>query len=174
MTLKEGTHIGENFSQGQNCVIGSNVRIGSSVAIGHNCIIEDGAQISDGVVIGHNCIVGSECTIGSGTRLMNNIELRTNTVVGKDCYVDSGVKSSGNARIGDHVCPQVMTNNLDHKRVAIGGAHVGKRAFIGTNATLAAGIKIADGVVIGSKAFATKDCPEENGIYIGMPAKLRG
>jgi acetyltransferase-like isoleucine patch superfamily enzyme len=50
---------------------------------------------------------------------------------------------------------------------------VGKRAFIGTNATLAAGIKIAEGVVVGSKAFVTRDCPVENGIYIGMPARLK-
>ena len=66
-----------------------------------------------------------------------------------------------------------MTNNLNHLREEVGGAHVGKRAFIGTNATLAAGIEIAEGVVVGSKAFVTRDCPVENGIYIGMPARLK-
>ena len=123
---------------------------------------------------------------------MNNVEIRKNTKFGSDCYIDSGVKSSGNAVIGNDVtlrydaiiargcvignncylCPQVMTNNLNHKREQIGGAHVGDDCFIGTNATLAAGIVIATGVVVGSKAFVTKDCPEENGIYIGMPAHL--
>jgi acetyltransferase-like isoleucine patch superfamily enzyme len=66
-----------------------------------------------------------------------------------------------------------MTNNLDHRRDPIGGAHVGEGAFIGTNVTLAAGIKIAARVVIGSKALVTKDCTEEGGIYIGMPAALK-
>ncbi len=77
--------------------------------------------------------------------------------------------------IGDdaYVCPQVMTNNLNHLREEVGGAHVGARAFIGTNATLAAGIVIAEGVVVGSKAFATRDCPEVDAVYVGVPARIK-
>ena len=83
---------------------------------------------------------------------MNNVELRTDTKVGVDCYIDSGVKSSGRNRVGDrvvlrydsiiargcdvgddaYICPQVMTNNLNHLREEVGGAHVGKGAFVGT------------------------------------------
>jgi UDP-N-acetylglucosamine acyltransferase len=144
-------------------------------------------------VIGHNSIIGEGCEIGARTRIMNNVELRKGTIVGEDCYVDSGVKSSGLNRVGDrvvlrydaiiargcdigddaYICPQVMTNNLNHLREEVGGAHVGRAAFIGTNATLAAGITIADEVVVGSKAFVSRDCPVEGGVYIGMPARLR-
>lgn len=193
MEIPDSSRVGDNFSHGRNCVVGENVTIGNDVSLGHNCIVDDGSVIGDGVVIGHNCIVGEGCTIGDRTRVMNNVELRKDTVVGVDCYVDSGVKSSGRNRIGDrvvlrydaiiargcdigddaYICPQVMTNNLDHHREEVGGAHVGRGAFVGTNATLAAGIKLADRVVIGSKAFVTRDCTVEEGIYIGMSARLK-
>ena len=74
--------------------------------------------------------------IGAVTRLRSYVELREGTVIGAHCYIDSGVKCSGDCVIedwvtlrydaiiargchigeGTYVCPQVMTNNLNHER----------------------------------------------------------
>jgi acetyltransferase-like isoleucine patch superfamily enzyme len=62
-----------------------------------------------------------------------------------------------------------MTNNLDSGKKSVGGAHIGKNCFIGTNVVLQHGIKINDGVVIGSMSFVTKDIPEKE-VWFGSPA----
>lgn len=146
--------------------------------------------------IHENVIVGDNVEIRSFT------ELKPETIIGDNCYVDSGVKTSGECWIGnnatlrydaiiakgtvieDHIfiSPQLMTENLNHRGEAIGGAHIGTRewghetkyrVFIGTNVTLAAGIEICSGTIIGSKANVRKSITEL-GIYVGSPAKCLG
>ena len=72
-----------------------------------------------------------------------------------------------------------MTENLNYRGESIGGAHIGTksgdydteyRVFIGTNVTLAAGIRICNGTIIGTKANVRKDITEP-GVYIGNPAR---
>lgn len=137
--------------------------------------------------------------IGDYVTIMSYVELRKGTVVGDRCYIDSFVKSSGQNRIGDRVTlrydsiiargviieddvfisPQLMTENINHKGEEIGGAHIGTgewdretkyRVFVGTNVTLAAGIEICSGTIIGSKANVRKSI-KEPGIYVGNPAR---
>lgn len=144
-------------------------------------------------------LIAEDVVIGKGTVLKHFIELRKGTVIGENCYIDSRVSTSGECQIGNRVtlrygaiiargviiesdvfiAPQVMTENLNHKGEAIGGAHIGIgewdrktrfRVFVGTNAALAAGIKICSGVVIGRKSNVRRDI-EEPGVYAGNPAR---
>ena len=137
--------------------------------------------------------------VGNNVTIRSYVELRSGTVIGHDCYIDSGVKSSGNNIVGDRVIlrydsilakgviveddvfisPQLMTENISHRGEEIGGAHIGigewdkktkYRVFIGTNVTLAAGIEICSGTIIGTKANVRKSILEP-GIYIGNPAR---
>jgi UDP-3-O-[3-hydroxymyristoyl] glucosamine N-acyltransferase len=171
-------------------IISQKSKIGKNVTIGYFNIIEEDVIIGDNVKIGSYCHLKSGVTIGDNTVLMNYIELRSNTKIGKSCYVDSKVSSSGNVKVGDYVtlrydtilargvevgegtyiCPRVMTNNLDSSQSQIGGAKIGKRCFVGTNAVLQHGIVIEDEVLIGSMTFVNKDC-NQSGVYIGIPAK---
>ena len=141
-----------------------------------------------------------DVVVGDYVRIRSYVELRPKTLIGNGCYLDSGVKSSGQCRIGDRVTlrydsiiargveveddvfisPQLMTENVNHRGEEVGGAKIGVgdwdgsteyRVFIGTNVTLAAGIVIVPGVVIGSKANVRKDITE-SGVYVGSPAKL--
>jgi len=182
--------VGEGTIFGHNSVIGENVKIGRNAKFGNMCVIEDNTVIGDDVVMEHFCIIGEDCVIGDRTKVRSHVELRKKTVVGKDCYIDSGVKSSGLNRIGNrvtlrydaiiargcdigdnaYICPQVMTNNLDHNGKEVGGAKIEAHCFIGTNSTIGAGITLASRTVIGSKAMVTRDI-EVAGVYIGVPAK---
>jgi len=166
------------------------VTIGAGARFGNMCVIEDNTVIGDGVQMDHFCIIGEECSIGPRTKVRSHVELRKRTVVGEDCYIDSGVKSSGLNRIGNkvtlrydaiiargcdignnvYICPQVMTNNLDHKGNEVGGAKIEDSCFIGTNSTIGAGITLAARTVIGSKAMVLKDI-EKAGVYVGVPAE---
>jgi len=73
-----------------------------------------------------------------------------------------------------------MTENLNHIGEEIGGAHIGigdwdrktkNRVFIGTDVTLASGIEICSGAVIGSNSNVRKSITEP-GVYMGNPARL--
>lgn len=149
--------------------------------------------------IGKFNYVHEDVEVGNNVEIKSYVELRPYTTIGDDCYIDSGAKLSGNCDIGNRVTiryasiiargvmveddvfisPQLMTENLNHRGEAIGGAHIGKgewngegkyRVFIGVNVTLSAGIKIVPGVVIGSKANVRKSILEP-GIYVGNPAR---
>lgn len=140
--------------------------------------------------IGEFCHIHEDVEVGDDVTIRSFVELRPRTVVGSRVYVDSGVKTSGDCRIGDDVtlrydciiargvevgdgtfiAPQLMTENLDEVRASIGGAKIGRGVFIGTNVTLASGITICDGAVIGSKANVRKSIAEK-GVYVGNPAR---
>lgn len=160
------------------------------MTLGKFCIISPKAQIADDVQIGHFCII-DDVVIGPGTVIKSHVEIRSGTRIGAMCYLDSGVKISGNAEIGDavvlrydtiiargcrigedtYVSPQVMFQNLDHERQSVGGALIGRGCFLGTNASFAAGIRVADRTVVGAKSLVTKSIEEAGWIYIGVPAR---
>lgn len=156
-------------------------------------LVYKGAELAEDVDIGHFCLIEPDVFVGSGTVIKNYVELRSGTRIGRDCFIDSYVVSSGDCQLGDrvtlrygvivargtyieddaYVCPRTMFNNLNHKREAIGGAHVEAGVFIGTHAVIAAGIRIHSGVVVGAQAFVSKSLTEP-GTYVGVPARKVG
>ena len=163
--------------------------IHSSVSFGHFNVIGR-ANIGADVEVGNHCVIDDGVVIGRGTRIMSHVELRRGVVIGEDCYIDSGVTCTGSACIGDRVtlrnnvviargcnigddcfiCPQVMFNNLNHLKVAVGGAHVGNDVFIGTQSVIGAGLKVAALSIVGACSMVTKDI-KSAGVYLGVPAK---
>lgn len=49
--------------------------------------------------------------------------------------------------------------------------HIGKRMWIGANATVLPGVTIGDGAVVAAGAVVTKDVPE-NTVVGGVPARV--
>lgn len=172
-------------------IISKDAKIDEDVEIGQFNLIEAGAVIRKGVRLGNFCHIHGDVTIGENTIIKDYVELRKGTVIGTRCEIDSRVSCSGEAVIGDgvtvryaaiiargakigdgsYICPRVMMNNLDTEHNSIGGAHIGKNAFIGTNAVLHHGINIGDNVVVGSMSFVNNDC-QSDAVYIGIPANL--
>lgn len=150
------------------------------------------AKIAEDVKIGHYCIIEDDVVIGPGTTIRSFVEIRGGTRIGTNCYLDSGVKISGDAVIGDNVVlrydaiiargcrigartyisPQAMFQNVDHRRESKGGAKIGADCFIGTNVTFSAGVRVADGIIVGSKSMVTRDLLDAGATYLGIPAKL--
>ncbi|MCK4434426.1 hypothetical protein KAU92_02960 [Candidatus Bathyarchaeota archaeon] len=164
-------------------------------------IIDDSFKHGENFEIGEFCYIHKDVVVGDNVKLRSYVELRPKTVIGNNCYIDSGVRSSGKNKIGNNVVlrygsiiargtvihdnvyisPQFMTENVSHHGKQVGGAEIGVdewhkkkteyRVFIGTNVTLASGIKICSDVIVGSKANVRKDILEP-GVYVGNPARL--
>jgi bifunctional UDP-N-acetylglucosamine pyrophosphorylase/glucosamine-1-phosphate N-acetyltransferase len=149
---------------------GSDVTIEPFVVIGPGVTIEDGAVIHSfshivQAVIGRRASVGPYArlrpgtTLGEGARIGNFVETKAATL-------EAGVKVNhlsyvGNAHVGanSNLGAGTITCNYDgfskHKTL------IGNGAFIGTNTSLVAPVKIGAGAYIGSGSVITKDVPDD-------------
>ena len=101
--------------------------------------------------------------------------------MGKNVFINAGCKfqDQGGIFIDDDalVGHGVVIATLDHdmdpeKRHALHPApvHIGKKVWIGANATITSGVTIGDNAVVAAGAVVTKDVPNDT-IVGGVPAK---
>jgi len=120
-----------------------------------------------------------------GYRFISYVSSRASTwpdlTIGENCMLNEASVVQPFARLGDGVILRAGANVSHHVQIGdncfiaahacIGGAaSVGERCFIGINSTVRDGITIASRCFIAAGAVVTADT-EENGIYIGVPAK---
>lgn len=151
--------------------------------------IADNVLIGDGVIIFHPELVNLYgCRIGDQTRIGAFVEIQKNAVVGRRCKVSShtficeGVLIEDEVFIGHGV---MFTNDLYPRATNEDGAlqadadwtviptTVKRRASIGSNATIIAGVTIGEGSLIGAGAVVTRDVPDY-AIVAGVPARIVG
>ena len=105
-----------------------------------------------------------------------------NITVGDDVFINAGCKFQDQggitiddgALIGHGVVLATLNHDLDpEKRQQLHPApiHIGKRVWIGANATITQGVTIGDNSVVAAGAVVNKDVPE-NTIVGGVPAKI--
>ena len=105
-----------------------------------------------------------------------------NIHIGKHVFINMGCKfqDQGGIFIGDGtlIGHNVVLATLNHAKSPIDRAtmipapiHIGKRVWIGSNATILPGVTIGDGAIVAAGAVVTKDVPE-NTIVSGVPAKV--
>jgi len=149
---------------------GSDVTIEPFVVIGPGVTIEDGAVIHSfshivQAVIGKKASVGTYARLRPGTSLGEGARIG-NFVETKAATLEAGVKVNHLSYVGDaHVGANsnlgagTITCNYDgfskHKTL------IGNGAFIGTNSSLVAPVKIGAGAYIGSGSVITKDVPDD-------------
>jgi bifunctional UDP-N-acetylglucosamine pyrophosphorylase / glucosamine-1-phosphate N-acetyltransferase len=149
---------------------GRDVTIEPFVVIGPGVSIDDGAVIHSFThivqsTIGKNALIGPYARlrpatlVGDGAKIGNFVETKASTL-------EEGVKVNHLSYIGDtHVGAKTnigagtITCNYDgfgkHK------TEIGKGAFIGTNSSLVAPVKIGSGAYIGSGSVITRDVPDD-------------
>lgn len=128
------------------------------------------------------------CRIGDQTRIGAFVEIQKNAVVGRLCKVSShtficeGVLIEDEVFIGHGV---MFTNDLYPRATNEDGAlqtdadwtviptTVKRRASIGSNATIIAGVTIGEGSLVGAGAVVTRDVPDY-AIVAGIPARIVG
>jgi len=150
--------------------------IGRDVVIEPNVIIGVGVTIEDGVTIKGFCHfehahIGPGASVGPFTRMRPGAALAKNTRVGnfvelKNAQLHEGAKVNHLTYIGDtsvgpkaNVGAGTITCNYDG--FAKHRTEIGAGAFIGSNSSLVAPVKIGDGAYVGSGSVITKDVPDD-------------
>ena len=156
--------------------LAADTKFGKDVTIEPFVVIGPGVSIADGAVIhsfshivqatiGRNTSVGPFARLRPGTSLGDGAKIG-NFVETKAATLEAGVKVNHLSYIGDteigansNIGAGTITCNYDGftKSKTI----IGKGAFVGTNSSLVAPVKIGDGAYIGSGSVITKDVPDD-------------
>lgn len=105
-----------------------------------------------------------------------------NIHIGKQVFVNMGCKFQDQggifiddgALIGHNVVLATLNHAMQPERrsdMRPAPIHIGKRVWIGSNATVLPGVTIGDGAVVAAGAVVTKDVPA-NTVVGGVPAKV--
>lgn len=156
--------------------LAADTRFGKDVTIEPFVVIGPGVSIDDGAVIhsfshlvqasiGKNVSIGPYARLRPGTSLGDGVRIG-NFVETKAATIEAGAKVNHLSYVGDaHVGANsnlgagTITCNYDgffkHKTT------IGEGAFIGTNSSLVAPVKIGKGAYVGSGSVITKDVPDD-------------
>ena len=145
---------------GKDVTIYPNVFIGPKVIIGNNSVIHPFSNLEDckigkAVAIGPNARVRPGCVIGDNAKIGNFVEIKKSKL-GKGSKVNH-LSYVGDAIIGKNVNigAGTITCNYDGKNKFI--TEIGDIAFIGSNSSLVAPVKIGKNAYIGSGSVITKN-----------------
>lgn len=149
--------------------------------------INKDVELGDKVVIYHPDLVNLYgCVIGSETKIGTFVEIQKNVVIGARCKISShsficeGVQIEDEVFIGHGV---MFTNDLYPRATNEAGCLKGdedwqlvttkvkRRAAIGSNATILAGVTIGENALVGAGAVVTKDVPP-HATVVGVPARI--
>ena len=154
-----------------NCVFEGDVSLGNNVKIGPNCVITN-STIGDGTVIKANSIledaaVADQCDIGPFARLRPGTNLASKAKIGnfvetKKANIGVGSKVNhltyiGDAEIGEGANIGAGTITCNYDGVNKSKTEIGDGAFIGSNSSLVAPVKIGAGAVVGAGSTVAKD-----------------
>jgi len=168
--------------------LAADTKFGKDVIIEPFVVIGPGVSIADGAVIhsfthivhssiGKNTSVGPYARLRPGTLLGDGAKIG-NFVEMKASILEAGVKVNHLAYIGDaevganaNIGAGAITCNYDgyskHKTT------IGKGAFVGTNASLVAPVRIGAGAYIGSGSVITRDVPDDAMAVERSPQSIR-
>lgn len=151
--------------------------------------IAEDVSLGRDVVIFHPDLVNLYgCRIGDGTRIGTFVEIQKNAVVGARCKISShsficeGVTLEDEVFVGHGV---MFVNDLYPRATNEDGSIktdsdwevvptiVKRRAGIGSNATILAGVSIGEGALIGAGAVVRSDVADF-AIVAGVPARVVG
>ncbi len=164
MTAPETVFLAADTTFGRDVTIEPFVVIGEGVSIADGAVIHSFSNIV-GASIGKNASVGPYARLRPGTVLGDNTRIG-NFVEVKAATIEAGAKANHLAYIGDahvgegaNIGAGTITCNYDgadkHR------TDIGAGAFVGTNSSLVAPVKIGAGAYIGSGSVITRDVPAD-------------
>jgi maltose O-acetyltransferase len=125
------------------------------IVIGKNCKVQKGVYIANG----KNISIGNNCHINEYVRL-NNVHIGNNVMIGRESIILGRM----------HEFEDLSKPMIEQGVKEFSSSIIEDDVWIGLRVIVLPGIKIRKGCIIGAGAVLTKDT-EENGIYVGVPAK---
>jgi bifunctional UDP-N-acetylglucosamine pyrophosphorylase/glucosamine-1-phosphate N-acetyltransferase len=152
------TNLGRNVSIGPNVYFGQGVTVGDDVVI-HPYSHLEGTKVSSGAVIGPFARLRPGTDIGRGAHIGNFVEI-------KNSVISNGAKANhlsyiGDAKVGQkaNIGAGTITCNYDGQKKSM--TEIGAGAFIGSNTSLVAPVKVGVGAVTGAGSVITKDVEDD-------------
>jgi bifunctional UDP-N-acetylglucosamine pyrophosphorylase/glucosamine-1-phosphate N-acetyltransferase len=164
MSAPETVYLAADTSFGNDVTIEPFVVIGPGVSIADGAVIHSFSHIVQ-ASIGKNASVGPYARLRPGTSLGDGARIG-NFVETKAATLEAGVKVNhlsyiGDARVGANANIGAGTITCNYDGFGKHRTEIGKGAFVGTNSSLVAPVKIGDGAYIGSGSVITKDVPDD-------------
>ena len=148
------TKLDKDVHVSPHVVFGPGVTVGEGATIAAFSHLQ-GANVKAGAQIGPYARLRPGAQIGEGARIGNFVEVK-NTEFG------AGAKANHLSYVGDsfvgegaNIGAGTITCNYDGKNKF--KTHIGAKAFIGSNSSLIAPVKIGDGAYVGSSSVISKD-----------------
>ena len=158
---------------GKDTVIQPNVIIGPSVQIGENVEILSFSHL-EGCTLARGSKVGPFARIRPGTIIEENVKIGNFVEIKKSVF-KKGAKANhlsyiGDALVGAQSNVGAGTVFCNYDGVSKHFTEIGENAFIGSNSSLVAPLKIGSNTLVGSGSVITKDVPN-NALAISRPAQ---
>ena len=154
VTLNWDTELGQDVTIGPNVVFAEGVKIAGNVEIRAFCHLE-GVTIASGATVGPFARLRPGAEIGENAHIGNFVEV-------KKAVIEAGAKVNhltyiGDATIGAHSNIGAGTITCNYDGFGKHFTDIGAGAFVGSNSSLVAPVKIGDGAVVGAGSVITKD-----------------
>ena len=165
---------GVTMTAPQTVFLSADTKLGRDVTIEPNVVFGPGVTVEDGATIRsfshlEGAHVGKGARVGPYARLRPGADIREDVHIGnfvevKEATIEAGAKANhlayiGDARVGAGANIGAGTITCNYDGVAKHRTDIGKGAFIGSNSSLVAPVKIGDGAYIGSGSVITKNVP---------------
>ena len=151
--------------------IASDVRLGDGVRIFqpdlvnlYGCEIGDDTKIGAFVEIQKNALIGARCKISSHTFICEGVTIEDEVFVGHGVMFTNDLYPRATNEDGS------IQTEMNWQVVR---TTVKRRASIGSNVTVLAGVTIGESSLIGAGAVVTRDVPD-CAIAVGVPARVIG
>ncbi len=151
---------GQNFKCGENVVIEEDVVVGDDVKLGHNVTLKSGTRIMNDVTLGDYVKTTGLSIFGNGVTARTGACISKSVIINDNVFIGPGIMTN-------HTKNVMWKRDLPEVQLI---TNIGYGAVIGSCASLLAGLKIGDNVVIAAGSNIYKDILEP-GIYGGNPAK---
>jgi len=151
--------------------------------IASNVILGDGVRIFQPELVNlYGCTIGPDTKIGAFVEIQKNASIGARCKISSHTFVCEGVTIEDEVFVGHGV---MFTNDVYPRAVNDAGSLqteadwrvtetlVKRRASIGSNATIIAGITIGESALVGAGAVVTRDV-SDYAIVAGVPARVMG
>ena len=159
---------------GRDVVIGPHVVFGAGVTVGDRVQIKSFSHI-EGARIGAGAVIGPFARLRPGTELAEDVHIG-NFVELKNTQVGRGAKANHLTYLGDATVGAGSNIGAGSITVNYDGfgkyrTEIGARAFIGSNSSLVAPVRIGDGAMTAAGSVVTRDV-EADAIAIGRARQV--